>query len=109
VDTNKGHLIALSTRSILKLISTHFGIASYYSGVGILVCCCCLMLKKKIKQLMTLCLLFTVSSSFGFFQLHFIAVIIDVLVFIWKLNLLRLIPHDQISLLLAPATFALNF
>jgi hypothetical protein len=88
----------------MKLILTHFGLASYYSGVGILVCCC-LMLKKKIKQLMTLCLLFMVSSSFGFFQLHFMAVIIDALVFIGKLNLLRPIPHDFERL----PTFAYNF
>jgi hypothetical protein len=37
------------------------------------------------------------------------AVIIDALVFIWKLNLLRLIPHDQISLFRAPPHMCIEF
>jgi hypothetical protein len=37
------------------------------------------------------------------------AVIIDALVFIWKLNLLRPIPHDQISLFRAPPHICIEF
>jgi hypothetical protein len=72
-----------------------------------------LMLQKKIERFciewieMTLCLLR--CSLFGFCQLHFMTVIIDALVFIWKLNLLRLIPHDQISLFRTPPHICIEF
>jgi hypothetical protein len=52
---------------------------------------------------------FTVSSLFGFYQLHFMAVIIDAPVFIRALNLLRLIHHDQISVFRAPPHICIEF
>jgi hypothetical protein len=82
----------------------------FYSPFGLLL----LMLQKKIELFCTewipmFSLSFTVSSLFGFYQLHFMAVIIDAPVFIWTLNLLRLIHHDQILYFERLPTFALKF
>jgi hypothetical protein len=54
---------------------------------------------------------FTGSSPFGFFSVAFHGChhYIDMPVFIWTLNLLRLIRHDQISLFRAPPHIFIEF
>jgi hypothetical protein len=55
---------------------------------------------------MTLCLL---RCLLCLDFISFMAVIIDAPVFIWTLNLLRLIHHDQISLFRAPPHICIEF